>query len=528
MKIYPMKNIVKKLLFFSLVSSVAFVPSCSLVEPDTQDVVFEEEFFATYYDAQYAMQGAYAALPPLVESMFVLGEVRSDEVKPGPGANQDILELAEHRVTPTNRYTDWSGYYDVINRANYILKNLSRVPRSATFTEGNEKQLRGEALFLRSLAYFYLVRNFGDVPLVLESTTSINQDVNYPAVSQEVILDTIEANLDTALVYVVPNILVRNTDLSYSNNAQYTRQRAVTGTVNTLMTDVYLWRNKYQEAADAAQRVIANSGLYSLGTTSANWIQTIYNRDLSLEQIMQINFNFAQRETNTLMRLTSNNPLSGGQYMIAPSDVAVARWNTFNPTTGAPSGDNVRGFGASYAGSAPYYNRTNSDKVIWKYLGTGRITAGTSNALPPVRPPYQSDANFHVYRFADLQLMRAEALNRLGGANRTTAISLLNGVSQRASQAAYSSLNANSTVEAVEDAILNERGKELAFEGKRWYDLVRIARRGRPQVLINAVKSRLPASQHARVEATLANPERWYLPYYAEEVRLNTNLNQKL
>jgi hypothetical protein len=82
-------------------------------------------------------------------------------------------------------------------------------------------------------------------------------------------------------------------------------------------------------------------------------------------------------------------------------------------------------------------------------------------------------------------------------------------------------LTVNSTTEEIEDYILRERGLELGFEGDRWYDLMRIARRRGPQYLIDRVKKRAPVSQHAYLQSWLSNPKHWYLPYNAEEKRLN-------
>jgi hypothetical protein len=82
----------------------------------------------------------------------------------------------------------------------------------------------------------------------------------------------------------------------------------------------------------------------------------------------------------------------------------------------------------------------------------------------------------------------------------------------------------NSTTEEIEDYILRERGLELGFEGDRWYDIMRIARRRGNQYLIDRVKKRAPVSEHAYLQATLIDQKNWYLPYNAEEKRLNPNL----
>jgi starch-binding outer membrane protein, SusD/RagB family len=278
---------------------------------------------------------------------------------------------------------------------------------------------------------------------------------------------------------------------------------------------VYLWRNKYAQADTAAQLVYNNSGSYALSNNfaNANWFNMFKNKFQNLESIMEVPFTYASRETNTLQQLTANT--TGGENMVIPSEQAINQFRTGNTPSAATRRDRYRGYGASYDSTATQY-------LIYKYTGLDRISS--PGAVVARRKPYESDANWYIYRFADVQLMRAEALNRLG--NKAQAVTYLNAVRSRVSLAASPVTSASST-EAIEDAILNERALELAFEGKRWYDLVRVARRGRPEVLISAVLSRVPATKQAAVTATLSNPDRWYLPYNAKELKLNPALKPK-
>jgi hypothetical protein len=533
MKKYLIKKTHGSLIFALLSFLLLMNQSCSkFLDAEPKDVVIDKNFFKDFYDADYALRGAYAGLQPLVESMFITGEMRGDLVKPGFGADVNLIELAEHRVTPTNKYTNWNAYYDLINRANYLIKNIPNVPNDPNnFTPANARQYVGEAYFLRSLAYFYLVKNFGPVPLVVKPTDDINSIVHLPATAEDVILDTLENDLTKALTMINNVILIRQPNLNFSESADGKRTRAVTGNVNTLLADIYLWRQKYEPANTALQRIY-NDGKYSFisNAVSTAWYDLFTATDQVSEPVFHITFNYNFRETHSLMMLTSDDPAWGGKYMVAPADNIESNWSS----TLVQSGDtlkivgDVRGFGASYAGSAPYYNRYNSaNKVIWKYLGTGKIAPSVLAIIPPLRQPYRSESAWQVYRYAEVVLMKAEALNRVG--DKTGAITQINRIRARSGATDAIPVTVSSTTEQIEDYIYKERGREFAFEGKRWFDLVKLARRGRPEILKSAVKTRIGLAKYTELnlETKLSNPNYWYLPYNADELRLNPNLKQK-
>ncbi len=533
MKIDLSTNTHRKLLCAILVLISLTYQSCEkFLDVTPKDVVIDKNFFEDFNDADFALRGAYAGLQPLVESMFVTGEMRGDLVKPGTGADESLLELAEHRVSPTNKYTNWNGYYDMINRTNYLIKNIPTIPLDPiNFTSANSRQIIGEAYFLRSLAYFYLVKNFGPVPLLLTPTDNINKLVNVPATSEEVILDTIEANLQAALKMVNNTIFTRQPNLTLVESIVGRKSRAVTGNVNMLLAEVYLWRNKYEPANTALQRIYTDAKYSFIGSAQPGSYYDLFTvLDIASEPIFQVFFNYNYRETSTLMKLLSDDPASGGQYMIAPADQISTYWDN----TLVKSGDtlrvlgDVRGFGASWVGSAPYYNNFNSpNKVVWKWLGSARVVPSILAVVPPIRQPYRSDAIWYVYRYGELVLMKAEAMNRMG--DKAGAITQINRIRSRSGAVDVIPITVSSTTEQIEDYIFKERARELAFEGKRWFDLVRLARRGRPEILKNAVKMRIGLAKYneLNLEIKLSNPNYWYMPYNEDELRLNPNLKQK-
>ena len=140
-------------------------------------------------------------------------------------------------------------------------------------TVEKSKAIVGEALFLRALSYFYLVRAFKEVPLVLQAPSSDAVDFLIPKSSADTVLNQIEADLAIA---------EKDVPVEYGRNID-TKGRATKGAVNALQTDVYLWRKKYAEAAAAAKKVIDNHSLYSL-VPSDDWFM-IFSQKNSSESI---------------------------------------------------------------------------------------------------------------------------------------------------------------------------------------------------------------------------------------------------
>ena len=155
-------------------------------------------------------------------------------------------------------------------------------------------------------------------------------------------------------------------------------------------------------------------------------------------------------------------------------------------------------------------------RPFWKYAGLNNQDIG--------RPT--NDPNFIVYRLADVMLMRAEALAHLGVAERNEALLLINQIRVRAGLDPFNDIVDPDTNFLV-DVILNERAMELAMEGKRWFDLLRVAQNdNRPDVLINKVLLSRAVGDRKAIRARIIDPRGWYLPISQNELNKNPNLVQ--
>lgn len=384
-----------------------------------------EGFYQTTSDVQAGIYGVYEAAQSVFRINFSYwGEGRADNVQ--TEQTGEGLTLLDNNLNDAASSANWSALYILISRANYAIKYIPNVYEAGD-PDGNS--FIGEARGMRALAYFYLVRVWGDVPLITEPYTSVEQELNVTKTDSETILDLIEDDLTFA---------ANNCQDEF--NSDKDRIMFTQGTADALLTKVYMWREKYNEALTTSQKVLEND-LYSLETTMEGW-SSIFTSGYSSESIFEVGYNSTQ--TNSLRVLYA----IGSYAIFTPSEKFKASYETEDMRI-----DFV-------------YDTTLAEpKAIWKFLGRGVSD----------EDPSASEQNIVLIRLADIMLLRAEALNKVGGAaNIAEALGLLNTIRERAGLTPFADEAAASAMYGdLESAILHERSVELCFEGHRWFDLVR-------------------------------------------------------
>lgn len=490
--------------FLTVALSLGTLSSCEVVDQKPLSDLTKEQFYKTRADASAVLNSCYDAMQDLVEDFFVYGEGRGDLVMDSWGMNccgrngSDNLRLWQQTLTPDNYFTGWTRWYQLINRTNNVITYVPGIP-DVSYTAVLKGESIGQAQYIRALSYFYLLRNFGDVPLVLEPSESSDQNFQVSRTPVAEVLAQIEKDLVAA-----------RTGLRAYNPGSNNRVLVTVGAVNALLTEVYLWQNKYQEAYDASVAVTGSPVPYSLIPTdptntrpnlkTSDFTKIFWTKSNS-EIIFSLAFDAAQTETQRLQNMTDF--ARGGSYQYQPSLKARSLWISEN--------DFVRGDGASYRGGAT------GDARIWKWIGVDYST--------PIPNAQASDRNWIIHRLADVLLLRAEAANRLG--RKQEAVDLINQIRARVGLAT-TPVTAASSTEEIEDAVLRERALELAYEGKRWFDLVRVGRR-RSDFLVDNVASALPPTQtfrEADVRKVLTDSRSWVLPLNRFELLGNPKLVQ--
>jgi tetratricopeptide (TPR) repeat protein len=390
-----------------------------------------------------AVAGIYSVNRSMVANLqWRLGENRSDNTSfqfnpndRGGSLNEAIDEFLMLSDNPfLGSY--WSTNYVGIARANFLLERLG----DAEFqNETTRNAITGETLFLRSWFYFNLVRSFGDVPFTTSAADSPDKAVTeefLTRVSAAEIYQNIFSDTETAI-----NLLPE------SWNAQNVG-RATKGAALMLKAKMHMELGEFGEAIPPLEE------LERLGYELLPDYESVFNpaNKNHAESIMEIQYSFGVGQSSNF--ISGYVPFNSGMDILGDSGPAGPRAGQNQPTRGLidlygdddPRRDNNIGFYFTEVDTIPWLA-----KYAYPFLDRG-----------------QQDVNFPMFRYADALLMLAECYNETGTGNPKSI------VEQIRSRAGIPDPTISATdQEDLGQAIADERRLELAFENKRWFDLVR-------------------------------------------------------
>ena len=438
------------------VLSILFLGSCKKLDTYPITSYSENNFWKHPNHASAALNGAYSLLQLALNTEFVYyGEARADLVLINRENNIQSMGVINNALNVNMSFANWGNFYKIVQQCNLILKyvpimlenNIYKSTDADSFKE--YQRIMGQAHALRALVYFYMIRVWGEVPLVTEPTevvANIN-DLKVFRSPMEAIHNQIIADLETAREFL-------NSHTSYPN-AKHVRSHITRGAVDAIFTDFYLWIGDAAKAVSYANNLVNNSGaavgsVYGYteltGTTAAQrytseYAQMFYN-GYSKESIFEIAFNMDENSTSSLFGIYG----AAAQAQFSASDIALSKIGTSDPRRDV------------------IFNTGSTKRYVYKFFEKVDFDLTQMN-----------DKNVIIYRLADICLLKAEALIKRGQANdRQNALNLLNTIKRRANigEMPESDFLAMTDEEALNE-VLDERARELCYEGKRWFDLVR-------------------------------------------------------
>jgi starch-binding outer membrane protein, SusD/RagB family len=507
-----MKSLLNKTLY-SVLLGIAVIggPGCSkFLEENDPSNLTPDTYYTIPEHAQAALASAYAQTrfigggAGIFVNNFSLLEVLTGTAKTETGQNSDLNNLIGLSYNGDNALITnwWNGCYSVIAQTNLILK---KVPEINPMDEAVRKQVLGQARFLRAWAYFYLVRMFGDVPLLTEPIENLQDPNLYPGrTPQAQVYDQIVADLTEA----------ENAGLPWMDATG----RASRGAVKGLLAKVYLTMagfplqkgaTHYTLAAAKAKEVIDNSG-YSL-FTNYNDLHTL-SQENRVEHMFQIQYLGGVADNpNQGVLLPNFKEVSAYGTEIGSTVPTLQFYNSFEAGD-KRTVDRQGFFYTSYYTGGDGALKNLSAPYIYKHFDI--IAHGTSGT----KGTAISSLNWNQLRYADVLLIYAEASNEVDAAPNTQAYNSYKAIRDRAGLTTPA--QGTFTTATFREAVWRERWHELCYEGITWFDMLRL-RKGYVEAtnsFDNYVGHKFP-DNNATLEA-----KHLLLPLPVAEMRNNPNL----
>lgn len=412
-----MKSIMKKTYLILVILAFS---ACDILEQEPEALILTEEAITDRQSAVSAVNGLYHTLQS--GDMYGGRFVMATEMVAGNGVATAFQafwqELATGRIPTANFHIEgnWVSHYNTINAANKVIEE---VPLIAGLSDSDIDQFLGEAYFMRGLAHFDLLRQYGEffdlnsqfgIPIKLTSTVEgqVNEIARSPVAAS---YDQVENDLNEA----VDRLGGASSFFASSTAAQ------------ALLARMHLYKEEYAEAAAMATTVI-ESGLYDLPED----YNTIYTDEGSEESIFELDF----------IQLDDPNAYATEMY-ISPPEVSVS--------------DNLIAF---------FDVRGESERnILFDQTGNG-----LNRCIKYGSGQQDNGGNTIIIRLSEMFLIRAEALALQPGGNPNDALPDLNEIRNRADVGDITNINSN---EELRNILLDERRAEFAFEGHYWFDMVR-------------------------------------------------------
>lgn len=482
---------------FTLLTGYLISCSDEFFDVEMGDRITPSQHYNSMIDADLSYTGCFGYLQDIAANLVLVDGLRSDQMDVTGNSDRDMIDINRHELSADNPYVDPSNFYKLIININEVLPNLPQIMgKDRDFDSTILTAYTGALITMRCWAYFILAKLNGEVGLVDGNLSFVDPSTPPVYLKKSEIIDKL---INELLEYDDEDDIYRYPIDHY-----------------VLLGELYLEKNDYWKAAKYLKYAIDGPhytrGEYMVDNSygEEGWQDIFLNSTQQGSTVMTgVPYSFEDGQKNSLEEWMNIK----FEYMVKPTATLLNRYyNEVPKGDDVPARDNYRGLGITYdttENGIPYINKYSIDKGI------------------------AHSADIILYRAADVHLLLAEALNRTG--QHSLALTLLNdgfaalgsdrpgefvkwgrnrGVRSRVYLKNKTVPGGVNQMEYIEDLIIQERALELAFEGKRWFDLVRIAnRRNTPAYLADKVAAKFddPATA-AMVRSKLMDPNNWYLP----------------
>lgn len=578
-----MKNIFSSKVVLTLLSLFLLLgTSCKKMfdlKPETE--LDQSNAYLTVADADAAVFGIYGKFVELSKQYIILNELRADLLSTTNNADPYLREISEHRVTKGNPYASPKKFYELINDCNDALKNFQIMRDNSRMSVDDFNKRFSDIGALRSWIYLQLGIHFGKIPYItkpLENVDQLSEIAAEPRISFTTLIDTL-IKFNEALPYKAVWGYPDGSTLSPIASIDGNSLKKIYITKYILLGELYLWKNKYEEAAKsfriAMDADVFNDGgvnyfsyyrvAYSATEVPNSVVYSIRGDTTSLNTGLTGNWRgiFAQRNTDRgwngewywsvpySFSIYNNRPrfpfndlfystTYGGSYLLKPSNVAFDYWRSQTAISGIPYDPRMKLSTETDAAGNVYASKmTDSYLVsaggqwnIWRAAGLhlkfseaanrdgktllawALVNIGIKDAFSPNRSSSLTEAELNRMITPYSYPYSFDA--RDGGTGGVKGPWYRNTGIRNRGYVTSLGLDLQTNQLEMENKIIDEAALELAFEGTRWADLLRIAmRRDDNSFIANKVYNKL--SREGNSSATAArdklNVGDWFLPF---------------
>lgn len=507
----------KKIIYIlSLFMMSVLYTSCDALDLVPEDSYGSGNFWNSAPQVDGYMIGMHSQLRGYYDMFYCLGELRGGTQRTGTSSQNTSLDYANLRQNLIDQdkpgISNWYGLYAPIMQVNHFIQKVEN--ECEFLSDANRKSHLGKAYGLRSLYYFMLYKTYGGVPIVTE-VELLNGKVTADKFYVE------RATAEATLAFIKEDIGKSETYLG-GGDVKNDYDKTMWSQAATLMlkAEIYMWAAKVtingHTATGKPDLEIAKTALNGvIGKFELlnDFSQIFSTKNRNNKEII-FTLHFADGEaTNWANLFLYQDAVFLGQ--VYGRDGYMMETDTLDlKGTGALRSEYTEAFWKSYeekdlrrdATFMEYYTKGASGTMSFGCVmkkGVGSVNSNNKRVY---------DSDIPVYRYADALLMMAEIENGLGN----PCISYVNQVHKRAFGENYEPLTEGSFAEN-ELTILQERDKEFVWEGKRWFDVVRMQSAGGQSLVFS------PEANYPTGKALISSSEAYKLLWPVDINTLNVN-----